>query len=321
MAREGETASADLHLARQRLVCAHAGGGCDDRNKEYAGSHPALGAPLPPRDNGQTARLALRLEADASGGVSTELTVLGADAFSVAAVREAHQSLSPGELADEVLETLAVVTTCRTHGALLVFLDLSVEGDRIQAVVEPATLRQHGGSAPAGLAISLLTRPGTTLRVHGRPGRTRRGELSIFASTLELLGLPPQPAAIAKAAQLVACGELDASVAAGALQCDQESLAEVVHALEAAGGDEEEPQCRLAIRSCAAALSADGQRRHRPQHFGRAELSALGACAAAHAHTPARPLGLSRAGVHCRQVAQRARRVASRARERPLSLG
>lgn len=219
-------------------------------------------------------RIVFRIHERSASTVATELTVHDYSNL-VSAIRAAHDVLKPGEEATEPLEPLqAVVSTCRSHGYWL-FIDLLVAGERIQAVVEPAVLQQHGAWAPSGLALSLVTRPGSTVRVHGRPGRTRRGELSVFASTLELVGLPPEPAAVAKAAQLVMCGDLDAAVAASALGCERPSFDAVVHALEAAGGDDQESMCRQAVRSCAASLCAGQHRRHRPQHFAKAQLDAL----------------------------------------------
>ena len=227
-------------------------------------------------------RVVFRIHEVSSSALVTELTVHD-DVKLVSAIRAAHDALKPGEEATEPLKPLqAVVSTCRSHG-YWVFLDLNVAGERIQAVVEPANLQQHGAWALSGLALSLVTRPGSTVRVHGRPGRTRRGELSIFASTLELVGLPPEPAAVAKAAQLVACGVLDAAVATSALRCERPSFDAVVHALEAAGGDDQESACRQAVRSCAASLCAGQHRRHRPQHFAKSQLDALRSLHEAHA--------------------------------------
>ena len=100
-----------------------------------------------------------------------------------------------------------VVRARRQHGSALTFLDVECGSSApVQVVLDAA--RVSAGSPLRGVALSLLARPGARLRFGGAPGRTRRGELSCFAAEAALLELPPEPAAMAKAVQLVVCGEL-----------------------------------------------------------------------------------------------------------------
>ena len=95
-----------------------------------------------------------------------------------------------------------------------------------------------------------------------------------------LLRLPAEPAAVAKAVQLVACGELSEAAAAAALRCERPTLSELSHAFESADGDEQATQCHPAVRACAATLANRGAR-HRPAQFSSAERTELAAVAAA----------------------------------------
>ena len=174
-----------------------------------------------------------------------------------------------------------VVRARRQHGSALTFLDVECgESAPVQVVLDAA--RVSAASPLRGVALSLLARPGARLRFGGAPGRTRRGELSCFAAEAALLELPPEPAAVAKAVQLVVCGELTEAAAAAALRCEPSALAELAHAFEQADGDEQATQFQPAVRACAAALAGRAPRL-RPPRLSGDELAEVGALRAEHA--------------------------------------
>ena len=88
-----------------------------------------------------------------------------------------------------------------------------MQRSELLGTLAPGTLRS--------LALPLFTRPGTGVLALGQRGCTRRGELSVFATSLELLSLPSDPYSLMRIAPLVACGalaleEVAAALAAGA---------------------------------------------------------------------------------------------------------
>ena len=181
--------------------------------------------------------------------------------------------------ATETLELSGLIVARRAAGKALHFLDVAVDGDgeRFQAIVCSADM------APASPVLAprlqLTTRPGSTVLARGCAGRSRSGEPSLLVREIELLRLPAEPAAVAKAVQLVACGELSEAAAAAALRCEPATLSELSHALEAADGDEQATQFHPAVRACAARLAGRGAR-HRPAQFSAAERAELAALAA-----------------------------------------
>jgi len=178
------------------------------------------------------------------------------------------------------------VTSRREHGVALVFLDLTAGSERLQVVVRPAEC----DAACRGM-LPLLTRPGSSVRVEGHPGRSKRGEPSLFASVLELVRVPPEPAAILWAARLVACGAASCEEAAAALRCTAEALASVAHACEEEAADEEGRGAQHEVRRLAAALGGARNARPRAQRFSAADLGTLGALAAAHLEWATQPEG------------------------------
>ena len=143
-----------------------------------------------------------------------------------------------------VIHVHAAVARRRSFGGVH-FVDL-VDGDSqaapssapLQLVVEPSRLQRNErvhDPTLGGLALPLLLRRHSVLAIAGVAGVTRSGQRSLFARSLRLLSLPPDPAAILKAARLVASTtELPAVVAADALGCSSDELYAIVHSIEAA---------------------------------------------------------------------------------------
>ena len=82
-----------------------------------------------------------------------------------------------------------------------------------------------------GLALSLLLRRHSGLNVCGTLGHTRSGQVSLFASSLGLDTLPPDPSALLKAARLVACSALSMSTVAAATGAAAEEMDAIVRAI------------------------------------------------------------------------------------------
>ena len=130
--------------------------------------------------------------------------------------------------ATETLELSGLIVARRAAGKALHFLDVAVDGDgeRFQAIVCSADLAP---ARPAlGPRLQLTTRPGSTVLARGCAGRSRSGETSLLVREIALLRLPAEPAAVAKAVQLVACGELSEAAAAAALRCEQATRSELL---------------------------------------------------------------------------------------------
>ena len=130
--------------------------------------------------------------------------------------------------ATETLELSGLIVARRAAGKALHFLDVAVDGDgeRFQAIVCSADMAP--ASPVLGPRLQLTTRPGSTVLARGCAGRSRSGEPSLLVREIELLRLPAEPAAVAKAVQLVACGELSEAAAAAALRCEQATLSELL---------------------------------------------------------------------------------------------
>jgi len=106
----------------------------------------------------------------------------------------------------------------RRGHAQITFVDVMAGAERLQVVVQRNELQgAFAPGTPRSLTLPLLTRPSTEMLAIGRRGCTRRGELSLFASSFELRSLPCDPATLSRAATLVACGALALEEAAAAL--------------------------------------------------------------------------------------------------------
>src|SRR5215831_1200740 len=98
------------------------------------------------------------------------------DREEIAEVRVAAEKAEPGETLDEEHRVAGRVMARREMGKLT-FLDLVDRSGRMQLVVE--------GKADVDL--------GDVVGVSGRPGRSRRGEPSLFAGGVELLAKNRRP--------------------------------------------------------------------------------------------------------------------------------
>ena len=226
--------------------------------------------------------------------VRLELAPTAVDlAAELAAVRSECAALAPSARAACMRSVRGRVIARREHGTALIFIDLEADSSsRLQIIVQPADLDQ--ACVPL---LPLLTRAGSAIGARGEPGRTVRGEPSLFARSLDLLALPPQPAAVFKAAQLVACGALGCDDGAAALRCTAEALDRVAHAYSAScemfatdadadGGSEPAREARTVAASIGGARAP----RLRAHRFAAAELSQLSAICAEHAEWDAEPI-------------------------------
>ena len=98
-----------------------------------------------------------------------------------------HCGLAPGERADAAAVVQGRLTARRKHGSTLVFLDLMCGEHKMQLVVECDG--SEGGDHLAPL--------GSVVRAAGAPGRSMRGEFSLFCrpAAVELLQRATVPVA------------------------------------------------------------------------------------------------------------------------------
>ena len=110
-----------------------------------------------------------------------------ADDPSIALLIASHCGLAPGERADAAAVVQGRLIARRKHGSTLVFLDLMCGEHKMQLVVECDG--SEGGHHLAPL--------GSLVRAAGAPGRSMRGELSLFCrpAAVELLQLATVPVA------------------------------------------------------------------------------------------------------------------------------
>ena len=131
----------------------------------------------------------------------------------------------------------------REHGRRLVFLDLEdleegaaggaaeAAGGRAEAPdAPPAAARIQAvldaRDAPAGerpgrwAALSQLCSAGSVVAAAGVPGRSKRGEPSLYVSSLRLVRVQPDPSSVLRLLRAVSEGHMGSSEAAGALQCE-----------------------------------------------------------------------------------------------------
>ena len=137
----------------------------------------------------------------------------------------------------------------REHGRRLVFLDLEEEPaatsaagagvaaaaggheeegvapTRIQAVLDARDAPSLGDERPGRwAALTQLAGAGSVVAAEGTPGRSRRGEPSLFINQLRLLRVRADPSCILRLLRAVSEGDLVPGEAEGALQCDKEEL-------------------------------------------------------------------------------------------------
>ena len=157
--------------------------------------------------------------------------------LSHAAFRCQFKSIAAASTLDDIeVAVHGIVARQRSMGRFT-FVDLT---SGVAAATDAATLQVVVGNGQGmrglhKLSLSLLLRRLTGIRVTGAPGRTRSGELSLFASAVELQSLPPEPTALLKAARLVACASLAVEAAAAASGITLEEMHDLVHAIESEG--------------------------------------------------------------------------------------
>ena len=112
-------------------------------------------------------------------GGDESAAVIAAEDASIGVLIASHSGLAPGERLDTTATVLGRLTARRKHGVSLVFLDLAWSGHKVQLVVVDCDGSEGGHLAPLGSLV----------RAGGMPGRTVRGELSLFCSpaAVELL--------------------------------------------------------------------------------------------------------------------------------------
>jgi hypothetical protein len=214
-----------------------------------------------------------------------------AAAAAIRAFRQAYSHLLTGEQLGASAggaEIVGRVVAHRRHSAALLFLDLEAGNETLQAIV-----RAHSADA----SFALATRRGSTVRAVGAAGRSRRGELSLFASGLALLRLPAESDAVLACARLVAAGIMPVATAGRLIGCDTRAVGELAHAIEgtseavwaggadgnggSAGGSSAADSLRCAARALASSVLGRRNRR-RPARFHKAEVGGLARLTAEH---------------------------------------
>ena len=177
---------------RRRTACPRAG----PRRKQGAAGRTQLRMLL-------SARLELRLS---PGGLSCDLKF---DEGS-AAIEAGTPHLAAGEVSRRRVVCFWRIAARRLHGISLMFIDLLAPAAAADAAGGGSDARSTPslaqvvieGASLCGVAAGLALRLGSTVAVTGRCGHTRRGAFSLFASDMRLVGLPPEPAAASRAAQV-----------------------------------------------------------------------------------------------------------------------
>ena len=176
--------------------------------------------PLPPKPKQQ--RTIAQQQHDASNQpqrrATEPSTEHGADSEAWAAEMVNFQQqyalqLVEGQTLAEPSSVTGVVTARRQHGTVM-FLELGAEKQRVQLVVEP----------DQSSAIRSLLWPGCVAVAQGQPGRTRRGELSVFVSQIDILKLQPTPFAVERLVQLVLDAVVSVEQAARAMRCESAAV-------------------------------------------------------------------------------------------------
>jgi len=93
---------------------------------------------------------------------------------------------------DEVLSLAGRIASRRSGGKGLVFFDLRGDGCKVQIFADAREFREFDSCAdaeklPAFLKLMGTMKRGDVVGVRGKPGKTKRGELSIFPSEMHLL--------------------------------------------------------------------------------------------------------------------------------------
>ncbi|VDO79753.1 unnamed protein product [Soboliphyme baturini] len=95
-----------------------------------------------------------------------------------------YDYLKAGEMSDDVVSVAGRVHAKRTSGQKLIFYDIRSESLRLQVM---ANARMYDGGEELFTRANDSLRRGDIIGCRGRPGRTKKGELSIIAQQLLLL--------------------------------------------------------------------------------------------------------------------------------------
>ena len=101
-----------------------------------------------------------------------------------------YEFVQPGGFAEGAVEGLAGrVLNKRSGGKGLVFYDLNADGAKLQIFADARnfTAFQGDGGLAGFMQLMNETKRGDVIGVKGKPGRTKRGELSIFPTELSIL--------------------------------------------------------------------------------------------------------------------------------------
>ena len=96
---------------------------------------------------------------------------------------EKYSSIEVGCQSDDVVSVAGRIYSMRPSGSKLVFYDLRAEGAKIQIM---ANMAKYHDAAEFSKAIEKIRR-GDIVGVKGNPGKTKKGELSIIPSAMEVL--------------------------------------------------------------------------------------------------------------------------------------
>ena len=206
----------------------------------------------------------------------------------------------------------------RQHGGGLVFLDLAAEAEAdaeasasasggggsgaetprpatLQVVVRVPELRGSGDDRPERHAeTARLATAGSHVWVAGRPGRTRRGEPSLFAERLGLRQVQPDPSAVAKLLHATQRGLFSVAEAAACLKSSEAEVEELLEALDHSAEAVRPGATRVCRRLRG---KPDGWSRKRRQQFSPRELGLVEAHGGVREAFPVRHIAAEAPGV------------------------
>ena len=99
------------------------------------------------------------------------------------------ESIQPGAFAEATESVAGRIMSKRSGGKGLVFYDIHGDGFKIQLFCSHANFTEFPGDAglPGFMKLMNEAKRGDVVGVSGKPGKTKRGELSIFPTTLIIL--------------------------------------------------------------------------------------------------------------------------------------
>ena len=99
-------------------------------------------------------------------------------------IKEFGPKVGDGEKLEEEVSVAGRMVTKRASGSKLVFYDLKGDGEKVQVI---ADLQTSDLDEDGFVALHNATRRGDVIGVRGYPGRSKKGELSIFPVELKVL--------------------------------------------------------------------------------------------------------------------------------------